>query len=153
MSKSNWNSIREGKIYCSSACGGDCTYAAYKVAIARGERLLARMKGYGWRLRVHENLGWLYCVYSSNITVSPNYGASNVKRYPDESKLTYTCLINSEAGKPHAGSGLWSTDFYCKDPNKAVQHELNNARLVVAKLFAALVSAAKAAGENEPAMK
>lgn len=89
------------------------------------------MKGDGWQLRVHENLGWFYCVNNSNVTVSPNYGAANIKQYPDESKLTYTCLISNESGKAHGGLAMWSTDFYSKDPNKAVQHELSNVRLVV----------------------
>lgn len=148
MNKSNWNPIRKGKTYCSSACGGGCTMADYKTALARGKRLLARMKGKGWKLHVNENIGWFYCVYNSNVTVSPNYGASNIKQYPDESKLTYSCLISDEVGKAHSGLAMWGDNFTSKNPNKAVAHELANVRLVVGKLFAALVSAAKAAGET-----
>lgn len=45
------------RCYCSRACGGDCRYAAYTLAVANSKRLVKSL-GKGWKAIVHENLGW-----------------------------------------------------------------------------------------------
>lgn len=53
-----WTPQHLGKgIYCSPACGGLCTYAAYTRAI-HASAALARKLGPGWKPKVWENLGW-----------------------------------------------------------------------------------------------
>jgi len=52
-----WLPVRNGMIYCSPACGGHCTLAAWELAWSRGRALAARL-GVGWNAVVWENLGW-----------------------------------------------------------------------------------------------
>jgi len=57
--KLTWDPVRRGKIYCSPACGHDCTHRDYLAAV-RGAERLARRLGPGWKAEVWENLGWHY---------------------------------------------------------------------------------------------
>jgi hypothetical protein len=57
----SWKAVRRGSIFCAPACGGGCTYAAYRKACADAMELCHTLKGcFGgtWRFRVWENLGW-----------------------------------------------------------------------------------------------
>ena len=54
--------LRAGGIYCSTACGGGCTKAAYDSAVKQAAALAKKM-GKGWKTHVHENLGWWWTVY------------------------------------------------------------------------------------------
>lgn len=53
----SWTPRRRGAIYCASACGGSCTWAAYQKAVADADELVAALGG-KWKPWVHENLGW-----------------------------------------------------------------------------------------------
>jgi len=53
----SWDPVRHGDIYCSSACGGNCTWAAYQEAHKKAKALVL-MLGKGWVPEVWENLGW-----------------------------------------------------------------------------------------------
>lgn len=55
----NWTPVRKGKIYCSTSCGGKCTFAAFSAATENAARL-ASLLGPGWTPHVWENLGWHY---------------------------------------------------------------------------------------------
>lgn len=60
----SWKPKRTGRIYCSPACGHDCTHAVFQQAHKDGKTLAERMrKGVGgdWKVRVWENGGWHYC--------------------------------------------------------------------------------------------
>jgi hypothetical protein len=46
-------------VYCSPACGCNCTRAAHDRAAQEGAALVATL-GHGWRVRVWENCGWHY---------------------------------------------------------------------------------------------
>lgn len=59
----SWKVKRKGTLYCSPACGGGCTWAAYRRAKRRA-KTLAKHMGKGWKICVHENLGWHYNVVS-----------------------------------------------------------------------------------------
>jgi hypothetical protein len=59
MTKPSWVPKKHGPIYCSPACGGGCTMAAYKQAKDNAMRLAKRL-GKGWKSWVWENLGWHY---------------------------------------------------------------------------------------------
>ncbi len=50
-------------IYCSPACGGGCTRAAFERAKEDAAKLCARL-GPGWTPHVWENLGWHWCAKS-----------------------------------------------------------------------------------------
>lgn len=57
----DWKPSRRGPIYCSTACGGRCTYADYLKARSKAHKLAKRL-GKGWQPHVWENLGWHYKV-------------------------------------------------------------------------------------------
>lgn len=59
--KKDWTPIRLGNVYCSPACGGNCTWEKYQAAVKRGN-VLAKLLGPGWKGEVWENLGWHYKV-------------------------------------------------------------------------------------------
>jgi hypothetical protein len=65
----NWEPIRKGEIYCSTACGCKCTWSAYKRAHANG-KALAKKLGKGWKVRVWENIGWHWEVTNEVVRVS-----------------------------------------------------------------------------------
>lgn len=55
--KLSWKPVRKGDIYCSPACGHNCTYAAYQAANQLAKKIAAEL-GPAWRPKVHENMGW-----------------------------------------------------------------------------------------------
>jgi len=78
----NWDAIRVGRKYCSSACGGGCTFVAYQSAKRKAARLAKRLHkevGGVWDVKVHENLGWWYRVQNkiTHIEVTENLGRYN----------------------------------------------------------------------------
>lgn len=81
MKALSWKARRSGPLYCSPACGGKCTWAAYTRANASAAALAKRL-GIGWKPRVWENLGWHYEVLDSSKIL-------RVSRYGD----TYTAAI------------------------------------------------------------
>lgn len=100
----NWAPKRHGAIYCSSACGGGCTWAAYRAAKKAAKDLCARMDTSGWEPRVHENLGWHWGIVNGLLEVWP---ASKLGHY----------LVGFTGGTPcevHVGREF-------KDPNDAVK--------------------------------
>lgn len=62
-----WTPVRRGEIYCSPACGGNCTQAAFELANIQAERLCEQLNNMAggfkdWQPYVWENLGWHYQV-------------------------------------------------------------------------------------------
>lgn len=95
-------------------------------AFRKGNALLNRMKGKGWKLDVWENLGWWYCVYAGPISV-----------YPTHDSNKFHCLMAEGLGnKGHAGGGsyLWKTDDNLRDPNELVKRQIQIAQAVVDNL-------------------
>lgn len=66
----SWKPKRRGEIYCSPACGGDCTYAAFQKAKRDAEKL-AKIMGRGYKPYVWENMGWHFKAYKGKIEVCP----------------------------------------------------------------------------------
>lgn len=71
MKEINWIPVRRGDIYCSSACGGNCTRSAYETA-CRDAKALARRMGPKWKTEINENLGWYWHVVRDGATLSPS---------------------------------------------------------------------------------
>ncbi len=94
-------------------------------ATAHGEKLLAKMKGKWWKLRVHENLGWHYCVFNGALSIHQ----SNDGRYG-------ALLSNIDEGR-YCGGGLavWNDGKYYIDPNRAVLNQLAKAKAHVEQLL------------------
>ncbi len=73
-SQLNWVAIRRGEIYCAPACGGKCTWAAYKKA-QREAKAVASDLGRGWVDSVFENLGWHWHVINEDLSIDVSRGA------------------------------------------------------------------------------
>lgn len=58
-SKRNWTPVLDGDIYCSPACGFNCTLAKHDEAVA-GANALVEELGTDWFPRVWENGNWYY---------------------------------------------------------------------------------------------
>lgn len=88
----------------------------------KGKELLNQLKGNGWSIRVWETMGWdgKYAAELGGMTISPSY-----------IKDTYYALLGD--GKYGGGNGFafWTDNFYSKDPNKAVKHQLKLAQKFV----------------------
>lgn len=65
----SWKPLLRGPIYCSPACGAGCTKTAHDQAQRKARILLGKLKGKGWRIRVHENIGWHFSVENDRISV------------------------------------------------------------------------------------
>ena len=95
----SWTARRRGDLYCSPACGADCSREAYEAAKATAAAL-AKTLGRGWRPVVWENIGWFAKA------VSP---CGHVSVYaPDGHRgKAYSAFLNAEAGKL---GGRWTAD-------------------------------------------
>lgn len=72
MKDLSWSPVKRGTVFCSPACGGDCTHAQYTEAHHRAAQLVSTL-GSGWYPRVWENLGWHWEAYygpKTNTTAS-----------------------------------------------------------------------------------
>ena len=92
--------------------------------MAAGQRVLKMMKSPGWKLRVHNNIGWHYSVYH------PKSGIQLCCGYQQLNPKNFSTLMSESQGADYGGTGstLWSHDKYFKDPNKAVEYQLKLAR-------------------------
>ncbi len=72
------NPRRNGDIYCSPACGCNCTWNEYQQA-HRNALALAEYLGPGWETNVWENGGWNYEVKNGLIELHPNYARLTAK--------------------------------------------------------------------------
>ncbi len=86
-----------------------------KQARIAGEKLLKRMKGKGWLLRVWENLGWHYSVHLFNLTLSEHLYRS---------KKSYSALLITNESFAGSGEVFWSDKESFDDPNEAVTHQM-----------------------------
>ncbi len=96
-------------------------YKTKEQALRRGNAVLRKMNGNGWKVSVHENLGWYFRVECGAIRV-----------YEDEfkGKITYSVLM-SDSMEGAGGSYDWVDKKSYKDPNRAVREQLRRARAYV----------------------
>lgn len=132
-----WTPVRRGAIYCSPACGGGCTWAAFQEATGNADALAKRIGG-GWKPRVWENLGWHYSVTSPN-----NYVKMHPKVYPPDRRTRYLAFF----GWPEGPGGNFTTNG--TDFKKVLAAGLSEARAIArkaAKLVQEIKSAAMTPG-------
>lgn len=136
--KPDWTPVRRGAIYCSPACGYDCTFEAYERAHQLAAELAARL-GPGWTTDVWENGAWHYCARSPNgcVKVSPikSGGAWH----------GYHAFIGSAA---HTG-GTFASER-CDTPEEAVAIARKMAQRAVDDMTAWLSDAPPAEGALTP---
>lgn len=92
-------------------------------ATAKGKSMLAMMdQPKDWRVDVWENLGWHYCL---------EHRASGglLTVWPFEDGI-FSAMLSLNC--PRAGDIRWSNNYHSKDPNKAVQHVIRRAEIVLA---------------------
>ncbi len=94
-----------------------------KQAEAAGAKLLKKLKGKGWKIRVWENLGWHCAAHNGALTV-----------HYDSRDGTHSCLLSDRVNDHGAGQGYWTENYYPKDPNKAVARQMKLAREFITKL-------------------
>lgn len=108
------------------------TQESKAAARAAGMKLLRRMKGKGWRLRVHENIGWHYSVYRGPLQL-----------FPSGPRHFFCLLSGNPTDRPAmGGDGIWIDRGVYTDPNKAVDGQIRLARAVIARLTRAVDYAA-----------
>jgi hypothetical protein len=79
MKKLSWKLKHIGNVYCSSTCGGNCTYKEY-LKVLKESNIMLKKFGKNWKLDLVHNLGWyngvrLQIDKNNWISVSKNYGA------------------------------------------------------------------------------
>lgn len=107
MTDLSWDPVHQGAEYCSPACGGKCTWAAYQEA-QKNAKALALLLGKGWVPRVWENLGWHWAAQTTDglMKVYPDTNGYRGKVY------SYTAFFGEGTG------GQWAT--HGDDPESAV---------------------------------
>lgn len=108
-------------VFCSNACGFNCTRHAYDRVVKESDRLAKRL-GEGWETRVWDNLGWHYEVHKGVLHVSPNRDGSS--REGTYKVLGYTAYLNGE--KQFLGKA--------KTPEDAIGFAMQDARTHIARL-------------------
>jgi hypothetical protein len=116
MIEKNWTPVKKGLVYCSPACGHNCTKAAFDKATKSAEAL-AKTLGRGWVPSIWENLGWHYAVNKDFTSIHPPYRSK-------DGGGTYTAYLNAEK------------QFVCsaKTANAAYKGVLKNAHDFITKL-------------------
>ena len=79
-----WVPKLRGRIYCSPACGANCTKVAYDTAQKMGTAL-AKKLGKGWKPHVWENMGWFYKAEKGDVSVRDS-----------RSGFSYTAYFNTD---------------------------------------------------------
>lgn len=100
-----------------------------KEAETRGNALLNRMHGIGWKLRVWENMGWHFAVGNGSIDLSEGYTRPG-------KKPTYHILMGTVEGGVGGTYPFVMEGRAFTDPNKAVRVQMKYARQQIDALTA-----------------
>jgi len=106
-----------------------------KDAIEKANALKSKMTGKGWKIRVWQNLGWHYSIYSGNVAIHPAC-AFKTKKY-------FACVSNLTDDPPVSALALWHEVKLFENPNDAAEHAVKKAREAVAELNRAVEFAEK----------
>lgn len=99
----SWKPRRNGEMYCAPACGGKCTYVAYLKAESEGRRVKLMLDNpHGWKVMVHENLGWHVHLQKRGLSL----------HWDDHAMRTYSLLWNET---PYRGG-------HFKHPKEAIEN-------------------------------
>jgi hypothetical protein len=131
----DWTPVLHGAIYCSPACGGNCTKRAHDKAVEAADKLVAIL-GSQWSAVVYENLGWYYKAVSGPVTVFPSYDGS------------FGCFISSDTEMSGGGSSVWTISANNSDPVLAGLAQLDSAVENVGRLLRSVFAAGRALGKS-----
>ncbi len=101
-------------------------------ARAKARRLVAKLKGRGWKYEVWNTSEWHYCAVNGTLYVYVHEAMMGPKMY-------HTLLGNGDY--PHAGEMFWSPSKMFDDPNDAVAYQVRLARKFLNKTTAAVRAA------------
>lgn len=119
-------------VFCSAACGFNCTRNAYDRAVKEADRLAKRL-GDGWTTRVWDNLGWHYEVSKGMMCVSPRL------HYPQNNTRDGTWKIDGYAAN-FRGTKQFIGE--AETPEDAIGYAIQDARTHVARLTQELAALA-----------
>jgi hypothetical protein len=88
-------------------------------AMKKGDELLAMMKGDGWELSVHENMGWHYSVRN---------GPMQMQSSSSGGTTTYSILLGGSLVVRTAGVSHFLVEDWYADPNEAVEAQIYKAK-------------------------
>lgn len=88
-------------------------------ATKRAAALKRRVKGKGWTVIIHENLGWHFCLHLGGLSLYEHRSMFD--------KPSYSTLL-SDMGGHGGGAQQFYTRQHFKDPNQAVRNQLVLAR-------------------------
>lgn len=111
-----------GAVYCSPACGFNCTREEHDRAHREAGELAKRL-GDGWTPHVWENMGWHYEAVKGIARIMPVKGRDGVI-------LSYTAYVNSAFGRQVITRGT--------DPVDAFGMAMQQARTTVQRMEAEL---------------
>jgi hypothetical protein len=125
-----WSPVRKGKTFCSPGCGHGCTHAQYLAAVKAAEACLKRMTTKGWKVRVHDNLGWFWCLEheSGLLTVS-----GGQLPYGQNPKKGFHAMLSSTKDSGACDTAWYDTEHF-DDPNEAVTHRLQLAASYIERI-------------------
>jgi hypothetical protein len=112
----DWKPVRDGEVYCSPSCGGQCKWNDFILANQKAAALAASL-GPNWKPHVHENLGWHWCARSEfgHAKVYESYNKCS------STTIDYNCLL----GEDDSPGGKWVG--WGKTPQDAVKAALKKA--------------------------
>ena len=82
-------------------------------ATQQAKAMLRKMRSKGWRVQVHENLGWHYRLVLGSIQL-----------FESDHRRGHYWTLCDERIPPVGGVPRWTDNRHFKDPNKAVAHQL-----------------------------
>jgi len=131
-----WKPKRRGAIYCSPACGANCTWAEHQWA-KREAKVLAKHLGKGWEPRVWENMRWFWKVVSpcDRIKVHPTYDRradSAIDMLASLVPVSYLAFL----GTPDSAGGKWSASG--DTPGAAIRNVVAKAIADLAEIQASI---------------
>ncbi len=97
--------------------------ASKEEATKKAQAFLKKVKGKGWKIRVHQNMGWFYCLQN---------GYLSVHEYDwDDDGLSYSCGLSNEVGG--VGTPMYWSDHptHYDDPNEAIAGQIKRARAFI----------------------
>lgn len=129
---SDWEPVLKGSIYCSPACGGRCTKAAFDKAVLGAAGVVKALGGKGWQACIWENLGWHFKVVAGSLAIDCNYN-------DPKGTARYTATMY----------GRNPDSFTSKNPREAVEHLVTHCLNAAARSLSDLFAASEAASLKE----
>ena len=93
-----------------------------KSAYNEAKKLIKKMKGIRWEIKVWENSGWHYYLTNGSLQLYPVTLSNQTKYY---------CLLSDNRNKPFGGSVIFRTNHHKEflDPNDAVGDKIGRAHV------------------------